>query len=309
MATIGIDLGTTASVVSSIKDGAPTPIIIGGAIMTPSVVNYSEDHPIVGREAIYQLDSGRTIFSVKRFMGSDRKLCGKSPVEISADILLYLKHHVEEAIGEKIDAAIITVPAHFSDLQRTATRQAASIAGIRVLRLINEPTAAAVAFGLDKKENGIFAVYDFGGGTFDFSVLRLAAGIFQVLAAGGDNYLGGDDVDNAILAYNFRIHDLDINSAGENEKISGKMTAKIMKEQLADLPEIRKNYVYKNKNYEFLLSPEILEEVSRDFLQKTMKIADYVLKDSGVENLDGVVMVGGMTRLKLVKNAVRSHFK
>ena len=136
MFTVGIDLGTTASVVSYIKNGKPEVILIDGSVTVPSVVNYSEKTPIVGREAIYKADKANTIFSVKRYMGTDQKFFEKTPVEISADILSYLKMSAEFKTGEKIDAAVITVPAHFSDLQRTATKQAASIAGIKVLRLI-----------------------------------------------------------------------------------------------------------------------------------------------------------------------------
>ncbi|MDR0631826.1 MAG: Hsp70 family protein [Holosporaceae bacterium] len=308
--TVGIDLGTTVSVVSYIDgDGAPVAVPIGGGITTPSVVNYSGKAAIVGREAVYKMDADSTVFSAKRSMGTESKFCGRNSIEISADILSYLKKNAEENIGKKIDAAVITVPAHFSDSQRSATRHAASMAGIRVLRLINEPTAAAIAFGLDKKKDGVFAVYDFGGGTFDFSVLRLMNGVFQVLATGGDNYLGGDDIDDAILDYNARLHGL--NFAMENERIPGKLVAKFLKEQLKDLREVSKDYVYKNKNYEFKLTEDILRSVSCDFVQKSLKIADQVLQDARLDaaKLNGVVMVGGMTKLKLIKEEVQKHFQ
>ncbi|MDR1983014.1 MAG: Hsp70 family protein [Holosporaceae bacterium] len=311
MFTVGIDLGTTASVVSYIKDEKPVTVKINGMITTPSVVNYSENTATVGREAIYKADCGHSVFSVKRSMGTENKFFGKSSVEISADILSYLKKNAELYIGKKIDAAVITVPAHFSDLQRMATKLASSVANIKVLRLINEPTAAAIAFGLDKKSSGVFAVYDFGGGTFDFSVLRLTDGIFQVLATGGDNYLGGDDLDNAILDYNLRISGLNSQRLDEKAKIFGKLTAKLLKEQLGDLPEIRKNYIHNNKNYEFRLSKDVLQEISHDFLQKSLKISDQVLLDSNINiaELDGIVMVGGMTKLPLIKKEVRKHFQ
>ena len=307
MFTVGIDLGTTVSVVSYIKDGIPVVCGINCSATTPSIVNYSEDQVIVGREAICKVDFGATVFSAKRYMGTENTFHGKNPIEISADILSYLKRNIERNLERKIDAAVITVPAHFTDAQRTATKHAASIAGIRVLRLINEPTAAAIAFGLNKKKDGIFAVYDFGGGTFDFSVLRLTNGIFQVLATGGDNYLGGDDIDNAILHYNSQLCELEIE---ENEKISGKLVAKFLKEHLADEADIKKEFVYKNKSYVFQLTHDVLQKVSHNFLQKTLEISNQVLLDANVTSsiLDGIIMIGGMTKLKLVREEVQKHF-
>jgi molecular chaperone HscA len=304
MAVVGIDLGTTESAVAHSRNGKPAVIRIRGSATTPSVVGYSESgaEVTVGKEA-HRADPLRTVFSVKRFMGTESVFCSRTPPEISADILSFLKKNAEEAIEESIDSAVITVPAHFSDLQRTATKQAASIAKIKVLRLINEPTAAAIAFGLEKCGNGIFAVYDFGGGTFDFSVLRLMDGIFQVLATGGDNYLGGDDVDNAIVDYNFQLLGVEASC----ERISAKLTAKFLKEQLQDLPEVRKNC----GNHEFRLSQDVLREISRKFLLQSLQIADQVIRDARIaaENLDGIVMVGGMTRLKFIKDEVRIHFQ
>ena len=160
MFTVGIDLGTTASVVSYIKDGKPEVVQVDGDMTVPSVVNYSEERPIVGREAIYKADNANTIFSVKRFMGSNERFFGRSPTEVSADILSYIKLSAEIKLNQKIDTAVITVPAHFSDAQRMATKQAASIAGIKVLRLINEPTAAAIAFGLNMNKKGVFVSKD-----------------------------------------------------------------------------------------------------------------------------------------------------
>ncbi|MDR3187531.1 MAG: Hsp70 family protein [Holosporaceae bacterium] len=310
MFTLGIDLGTTMSLVSHMDGGIPRILEIEGKTAVPSVVNYSGIEPIVGYEAIYKADAANTVFSIKRFMGTSEKFCDRNAVEISADILAYLKNTAEQKLRRQIDGAIITVPAHFSDLQRVATQQAAFIAGINVLRLINEPTAAAIAFGLDQKTDGIFAVYDFGGGTFDFSVLRLSDGVFQVLATGGDNYLGGDDVDTAILDYNLRIHGLDSKDLRENEKILGKLTAKELKEQLGDRREIRKKHSIKNESYEFALSQEILTDLMKVFLRKTTEIADETLSNANVahENLDGVVLVGGMTKLPLLKKYVTLHF-
>ncbi|MDR0677321.1 MAG: Hsp70 family protein [Holosporaceae bacterium] len=306
MSTVGIDLGTTVSVVSHVKDGKPAVIEIDGKCTTPSVVNYRTDRPIVGRKAI--LDASKTVFSIKRHMGSEEKFFGKSAVEISADILSYLKIKTEECIEERVEAAVITVPAHFSDRQRVATKQAASIAGIKVLRLINEPTAAAIAFGLDKRKNGVFAVYDFGGGTFDFSVLRLIDGVFQVLATGGDNYLGGDDIDNEIMKFNFLEQGLDINQADKNEKILGKLIAKSLKEHLENKEEIQRDFIYRNKKYNFRLTTEILKKISQKFLEKSFQISNRVLMDAKTSDLNGIVLVGGMTKLGLVRNWVKQHF-
>ncbi|MDR1561012.1 MAG: Hsp70 family protein [Holosporaceae bacterium] len=310
MLTIGIDLGTTMSVVSAIKGGIPEIVKINGRNATPSVVNYSEEKPIVGWEALYKADSSGTILSIKRFMGTETKFLNRNAVEIAADILIYLKKMTEQKLMGKIDAVIITVPAHFSDLQRTATKQAASIAGIRVLRLINEPTAAAIAFGLDKKTNGIFAVYDFGGGTFDFSILRLSNNIFQVLATGGDNYLGGDDIDEAILSHNFQLNGIDISGVSEYEKNRGKLIAKSLKEKLGDNKIIYEDYIFENKKYRFMLSRETLKNLTNDFVQKTLKISDQVLVETNItsDQINGIVLVGGMTKLRLVKYAVKMHF-
>lgn len=311
MFTVGIDLGTTASVIAFVQQGKPRSILVdSGKKTTPSVVNYGEDNPIVGREAIFKVDSSNTVFSVKRFMGSNEKFCERTPEEISADILTFLKKSAEYQLRNTIDAAVITVPAHFSEIQRIATKRAASIAGIKVLQLINEPTAAAIAFGLDKQTNGIYAVYDLGGGTFDFSILRLKNGILQVLATGGDNYLGGDDLDNAISAYNFKRYGLDIFEMTDGEKMLGKLIAKSMKEKLETDKEIYKNYIYKNKSYEFYLSKDVMEQISVEYLNKTFKIADQVLSDSRIDraNLEGIVLVGGMTKMRLIKEAVKKYF-
>lgn len=309
MFTVGIDLGTTASVISYMKDSVLEAIQIDGSVTVPSVVNYSADRPIVGMEAIYRADDANTIFSVKRKMGSNEKIFSHSPAEISADILSYIKLSAEMKLGKKIDAAVITVPAHFSDTQRTATKQAASIAGIKVLRLINEPTAAAIAFGLDKNKEGIFAVYDLGGGTFDFSVLRLSDGIFQVLATGGDNNLGGDDVDEKILEDNFEKNS--ITDPTSNEKMSGKRIAKFLKENLQDKDSIEEDFEICNKVYKFELNKEDLEKYLKEIFRKTFLIFSQVLEDAEIssDDLDGVILVGGMTKLDFIKKLVARNFE
>ena len=309
MFTVGIDLGTTASVISYMKDSVPEAIQIDGSVTVPSVVNYSADRPIVGMEAIYRADDANTIFSVKRKMGSNEKIFSHSPAEISADILSYIKLSAEMKLGKKIDAAVITVPAHFSDAQRTATKQAASIAGIKVLRLINEPTAAAIAFGLDKNKEGIFAVYDLGGGTFDFSVLRLSDGIFQVLATGGDNNLGGDDVDEKILEDNFEKNG--ITDPTSTEKMSGKRIAKFLKENLQDKDSIEEDFEIRNKIYKFELNKEDLEKYLKEIFRKTFLIFSQVLEDAEIssDDLDGLILVGGMTKLDFIKKLVARNFE
>src|SRR6266545_501435 len=232
---VGIDLGTTNSLVAYVKDGVP--IVIrdrAGDGLVPSVVSVADDNTIyVGREAQRRLltDAGRTAYSVKRFMGKGRedvrhvaehfpfRVGGETgglvriglgdreftPPEISAFILRELKHRAEAHFAEQgevdneVDRAVITVPAYFNDAQRTATRDAGRIAGLEVLRIINEPTAASLAYGLDKKHSGVIAVYDLGGGTFDISILRVEDGVFQVLSTNGDTHLGGDDIDVLLM--------------------------------------------------------------------------------------------------------------
>ncbi|MDR2794329.1 MAG: Hsp70 family protein [Holosporaceae bacterium] len=311
MLIVGIDLGTTASVIAFMQHGAPRSITVDvGKNTTPSVVNYEDSGIVVGREAIYRMDPAHSVFGIKRFMGTNKKFFGRSPEEISADILFYLKQSAEITLRTSIDAAVITVPAHFSDAQRIATKRAASIIGLKVLRLINEPTAAALAFGLDKKKNGVFAIYDLGGGTFDFSILRLANGVFQVLATGGDNYLGGNDVDDSILLFNLSNYGLDIAQLNEGEKMLGRLVAKSLKENLGNEKEVKKNYIYKNKNYEFRLSNVIMRNIAQIYLNRTLKIADQVFLDAGItsQDIDGIIAVGGMTKMSIIKETVRNHF-
>jgi molecular chaperone HscA len=311
MFTVGIDLGTTASVVAFVQSGRPRAIVAdSGKKTVPSVVNYGENFPIVGREAIFKVDLDNTVFSVKRFMGDNKKFCGRSAEEVSADILSFMKKSAEEQLRFPVDAAVISVPAHFSESQRIATKRAASIAGIKVLRLISEPAAAAIAFGLNRSASGIYAVYDFGGGTFDFSILRQSNGIFQVLATGGDNYLGGDDVDIAVVKYNFERLGLDFSEPTPGERMLGKLIAKSMKESLGNGDIVRKNFVYRNEKYDFCISEEKMREIINEYMNRTFAIVDQVFRDAGIgyAQTDGVVLVGGMTKMPMIKEAIRNRF-
>ena len=311
MFTVGIDLGTTASVVATVRNGKTDVISIDYSKNTlPSVVNYSENPPLVGRAALQTSDLSKTVFSIKRFMGTDEEFFGKSAAEISGDILFHLKKIAEQAAGEKIDAAVITVPAHFSNQQRMETKHAASLAGIKILQLINEPTAAAIAFGLDERKEGIFGVYDFGGGTFDFSVLRLVDGVFQVLATGGNNYLGGDDIDIAICNHNLEQLGIKKDDLNHSEKILCQYIAKSLKESLGTQTRISEKFMLREREITFSLSSEELQKFSQPFIRKTLAIADQVFKDSKIpaKKIDEIVLVGGMTKLSLVKNSVREHF-
>lgn len=313
MLTVGIDLGTTATVISVMKNGIPQTVPVdNGRKTTPSVVSYSRidsDDVAVGRKALSNMDYARTIFSIKRNMGSRDNFFGKFPEEISAEILSYVKKITEQKLEDSIESAVITVPAHFSDIQRTATKRAASLAGIKVLRLINEPTAAAIAFGLGEKTNGVYAVYDFGGGTFDFSILRLIDGIFQVLATGGDNYLGGDDIDNDILEYNLK--HCGIVRITESERLRAKLVAKAMKEQCNFEKSTEKECVIGEKTYLFKLSPALLRDLSEKYIERSFKIADQVFLDAKLSHnqIDGILMVGGMTKMQIVKDSAKNHFK
>jgi molecular chaperone HscA len=273
---IGIDLGTTHSVAAYVRDGKPQ--VLGENPLIPSTLSVTEGGFKVGDL------TGEILASTKRLMGRESGLrlpLGShqlTPVEVASHILLHVKHSIEQALHSPLEAAVITVPAYFDEAARIATKQAASLAGIKVLRLINEPTAAALAYGLETGAEGIYAIYDFGGGTFDISLLKLKDGVFQVLATGGDLNLGGDDIDHALMPH-FHI-DL--------------MQARTVKERLSV------ERVYEG------VTREELETLAAPFVQKTLKIAQDVLKQAHLSphDIKGVVLVGGMTRMPLVKHEV-----
>jgi molecular chaperone HscA len=281
---VGIDLGTTHSVVAYVRDGKPQVLTFGGENpLLPSTLSITEDGFKVGATV------GDILSSTKRFMGraKDQRLSlGKhmlTPVEVASHILFHVKHSVEQTLHSPLEAAVITVPAYFDEAARVATKQAAALAGIKVLRLINEPTAAALAYGLESGAEGIYAIYDFGGGTFDISLLKLKDSVFQVLGTGGDLNLGGDDIDHALLSQ-LKLVDL--------------RKARSIKEQLSEKLSCEG------------VTRDILENLAAPFVEKTLKITHETLREAGLtlQEIKGVVLVGGMTRMPLVKQQVTNFF-
>ncbi len=272
---VGIDLGTTHSVVAYVPNKIPK--VIGPLI--PSTLSLEEKGFCVGG-----ISSPERLSSTKRLMGQNIQLKVGShtltPVEVASHILSYISDRVEKNLGAPLEAAVITVPAYFDEAARVATKQAAALAGIKVLRLINEPTAAALAYGLETGAEGLYAIYDFGGGTFDLSLLKLQKGVFQVLATGGDLALGGDDIDEALAKY--------LNT----------MNVREIKENLSQL-----------ETYEGVTRKD-LEAIARPFVQKTIDITARVFKDAGLnpKDIQGGVLVGGMTRMPLVRQEVEAFF-
>ena len=321
---IGIDLGTTNSCVAVMEGGEPTVIANAeGARTTPSVVAFSKNgERLVGQVAKRQAvtNPDRTIISIKRQMGSDYKvdIDGKSytPPEISAMILQKLKADAESYLGEKVDKAVITVPAYFSDSQRQATKDAGRIAGLEVERIINEPTAAALAYGLDKGDAHKILVYDLGGGTFDVSLMEVGDGVFEVLATGGDTHLGGDDFDNRLIDY----------IAGEFQKENGidlrkdrmalqrlKEAAEKAKIELSGLMSVNVNLPFITadatgpKHLDVTISRAKFNELTQDLVDKTIGPLNQAMKDAGVtaKDIDKVILVGGSTRIPAVQEAVQ----
>src|SRR5689334_15608171 len=346
---IGIDLGTTNSVVAVMEGGQPAVIVNQeGSRITPSVVAFAKDgERLVGQVAKRQsvTNPENTIFSIKRFMGrkydevvSERtrvpyavvrasngdawvEVRGKqqSPPEISAVVLQKLKQAAEAYLGEPVTDAVITVPAYFNDAQRQATKDAGRIAGLNVLRIINEPTAAALAYGLDKKKDETIAVYDFGGGTFDISVLEVGEGVVEVKATNGDTHLGGDDLDDRVIEW----------LVGEFKKTEGidlskdrmalqrlKEAAEKAKIELSTAMETELNLPFVTadqsgpKHLQMKLTRAKLEALVDDLLQRTMQPVRQALADAGVDprKIDEVVLVGGSTRMPKVQQLVREFF-
>jgi molecular chaperone HscA len=335
---VGIDLGTTNSLVATVRSGLAAVLSDElGRPLLPSVVRY---HPDGSTEVGYSAqaeqarDPRNTIVSVKRFMGRGladiahresmpyvfedapgmvrlHTAAGvKSPVEVSAEILRTLRHRAEQSLGGELVGAVITVPAYFDDAQRQATKDAAKLAGLNVLRLLNEPTAAAIAYGLDNAAEGIYAVYDLGGGTFDISILRLSRGVFEVMATGGDSALGGDDFDQRIFCWILEAAKLNPLSAEDARLLL--TSAREAKEYLTNhgVAPITAR-LNSGERVDLKLTTEVFTEISKTLVAKTIQPVRKALRDAGlsVSDVKGVVMVGGATRMPQIQRAVGEFFQ
>lgn len=331
---VGIDLGTTNSLVAAVRSGVAAPLADAeGRLILPSAVRYLADRVEVG-ESVRRgasADPLNSIISVKRLMGrglEDVKQLGgqlpyrftqgeshmpfietvqgpKSPVEVSAEILRSLRQRAEATLGGELVGAVITVPAYFDDAQRQATKDAARLAGLHVLRLLNEPTAAAVAYGLDKNAEGVVAIYDLGGGTFDISILRLTRGVFEVLATGGDSALGGDDFDHAIAGWIIQqagVSD-DLDPGSQRQLLQAACAAK---EALTLNESVEVAY----GDWRGKLDRSQLDALIEPFVARSLKACRRAVRDSGIEleDIGAVVMVGGSTRVPRVRQAVGELF-
>jgi len=329
---VGIDLGTTNSLVAIVENGVPR-IIAGrdGNPLVPSVIYFDESGSVlVGNPAKHKLTENpkNTVFSIKRFMGKGiddvrddlpllpfevspdsehiirLKIFGRdyTPPEISAFVLRELKQNAETALGEEIKNAVITVPAYFNDAQRQATKDAGRIAGLDVLRIVNEPTAASLAYGLDKRNQGTIAVYDFGGGTFDISILKLSDGIFEVLSTSGDTHLGGDDIDEELI----RLVLSEIDGRAAIPAIRQSVTK--AKEDLTTAQSV--DIVIDAVKYRRSLTRAEFNQLISPIVERTLRPCRQALQDAGLKpaDIDEVVMVGGSTRVPLVRERVQELF-
>ena len=331
---VGIDLGTTNSLVAALRSGLSEPLADAeGRIILPSAVRYHADRVEVGESARLAASSDpyNTVLSVKRLMGrglSDVKQLGeqlpyrfvggeshmpfidtvqgpKSPVEVSAAILKVLRERAEKTLGGELVGAVITVPAYFDDAQRQATKDAARLAGLNVLRLLNEPTAAAVAYGLDQQAEGVVAIYDLGGGTFDISILRLTGGVFEVLATGGDSALGGDDFDHAIASWIVEQAGLsaDLDPGAQRQLLQIACAAK---EALTDASSVPVIY----GDWQAVLARDAFNALIEPMVARSLKACRRAVRDANIEleDVQAVVMVGGSTRVPRVREAVADMF-
>ena len=333
---VGIDLGTTHSLVACVRHGVAECLPDAqGEVILPSVVRYLADGGRkIGAEAqaALALDPENTIASVKRFMGrslqdvsgadklpyrfADRPgMLGlhtvqgeKSPVEVSADILATLRYRAEDTMVDDLFGAVITVPAYFDDAQRQATKDAAQLAGLNVLRLINEPTAAAIAYGLDNGMEGVYAIYDLGGGTFDVSILRLTRGVFEVVATGGDSALGGDDYDHALADWVLAQTGRTVISPAD--KASLKQAARRCKEALSATEFVAFEALLTGSKLVFDVKRTDFEAATQSLTARTLNAVRKALRDAhlAVQDVQGVVLVGGSTRMPQVQRAVAAHF-
>ncbi|NSL54876.1 Fe-S protein assembly chaperone HscA [Uliginosibacterium aquaticum] len=335
---VGIDLGTTNSLVASVISGVTTVMPDeAGKMLLPSVVRYGDEAGAItvgyAAQAEQVTDPRNTIVSVKRFMGrqlADLTASGstpyelldtpgmlslntragaKSPVEVSAEILRALRNRAEASLGGELVGAVITVPAYFDDAQRQATKDAAKLAGLNVLRLLNEPTAAAIAYGLDNASEGTFAIYDLGGGTFDISILKLTRGVFEVLATSGDAALGGDDFDHRIADWMRAEIGLETQTPQDTRLLMA--LARRAKESLSNAAStVIRGELADGRAFSLELARAQFESMTRDLIGRSLAPVRKALRDAGVtaEDVDGVVMVGGSTRMPQVQEAVAKLF-
>ena len=332
----GIDLGTTNSLVASVKSGSAVCLADeDGNTSLPSVVRYlGNGETVVGKEALaaQKTDPQNTVSSAKRLIGrtlseidaahlpyrfgQSEKIIElhtkngiKTPIDVSADILASLKARAEQSLGGELVGAVITVPAYFDDAQRQATKDAARLAGINVLRLLNEPTAAAIAYGLDNAAEGTFVVYDLGGGTFDVSVLQLSKGLFEVKATGGNSALGGDDFDHRLFCHIVEKNSLSLTDGRDVQLLFGLVRA--AKEELSSQPETRVQAALSNgTSLDVHITRAEFHALTQHLVAKTLEPVKQALKDAGVSKSDikGVIMVGGATRMLHVQQAVGAFF-
>jgi molecular chaperone HscA len=335
---VGIDLGTTNSLVAAVRHGVPECLPDEqGRLLLPSAVHYPEGGGRrIGHEALaaQATDAANAVASFKRLMG--RRLADvagaarlpyalvdqpgmvavatragpKTPVELSAEILATLRQRAEDSFDSELHGAVITVPAYFDDAQRQATKDAAQLAGLNVLRLISEPTAAAVAYGLDHGSEGLYAVYDLGGGTFDISLLRLTKGVFEVVATGGDAALGGDDIDHVLADWALAQADVDAATLGPQDRRSALIAARATKEALSAAGSTEWKASVCGRALHVPVSRAQLDALAAPLVERTLAAVRKVLRDARVaaDEVQGVVMVGGSTRMPLVRERVSALF-
>ncbi|MCM5680318.1 Fe-S protein assembly chaperone HscA [Schlegelella sp. S2-27] len=333
---VGIDLGTTHSLVAAIRNGVAECLPDDrGRVILPSAVRYlGEGRRQIGFDALAEQanDPENTVVSVKRFMGRavvdvqgrerlpyrfidapgmlqiETREGPKSPVEVSAEILATLRYRAEDTFNDDLFGAVITVPAYFDDAQRQATKDAARLAGLDVLRLINEPTAAAIAYGLENGSEGLYAVYDLGGGTFDISLLRLTKGVFEVVATGGDSALGGDDFDGMLAQW--VLEQADVQARSPQDKRAVLVAARAAKEALSSADAVRLRCTIDRREIDLEVTRRRFDELTAPLVERTLVSVRKVLRDAkvGRDEVQGVVMVGGSTRMPRVREAVGEFF-
>ena len=333
---VGIDLGTTNSLAATVKSGEPVVLADeAGRKLLPSVVRYLKDGSVeTGWDALAHAESDprNTVYSAKRLLARGRSELktlpvlpyeivdapggvairtvqgDKSPVEVSAEILKTLAKRAETQLGGELTGAVITVPAYFDDAQRQATKDAARLANLSVLRLLNEPTAAALAYGLDNGAEGVYLVYDLGGGTFDVSLLKLSRGVFEVLGTGGNAALGGDDFDHAVVDWaGSQLGSVELTAEDRRQLLD---RAKAAKEALTDAPETVLKLELSSGTHVFTLTRAIFDQLTKSLVDETLEAVANVLRDAKLANdqIKGVVLVGGSTRMPCVRREVQAYF-